>query len=76
MRSVLNALSGRGRFVAGVVVGIGAVLAGASMLGMAPPTGLYVTDGDQVQTAVDQAAGGYAEAPPGVRCAALRAGAP
>jgi len=48
MRSVLNVLSGRGRFVAGVVVGIGAALAGASILGMTPPTGLYVTDGDQV----------------------------
>ncbi|MBL8874282.1 MAG: hypothetical protein JNM86_00625 [Phycisphaerae bacterium] len=48
MRSVSNAFSGRFRFLAGVAVGLGAAVAGASMLGMTPPTGLFVTDGNQV----------------------------
>jgi hypothetical protein len=48
MRAALRAISSRVRFVAGVVVGVSGALAGASMLGMAPPTGLYVTDGEQV----------------------------
>jgi len=41
-------MSGRARFIAGVVVGVSGALACASMFGMTPPTGLYVTDGDQV----------------------------
>lgn len=48
MRSVWTALSSRFRFGAGVAIGLGAALAGASMLGLTPPTGLYVTDGNQV----------------------------
>jgi len=52
MRSVLKSVSnlgpGRGRFFAGTVLGALSAIAGGSLLGMAPPTGVFVTDGNEV----------------------------
>lgn len=52
MRSVLKSVSnlgpGRGRFFAGIVLGALGAIAGGSLLGMAPPTGVFVTDGNEV----------------------------
>lgn len=47
MGSALQAALGS-RFVAGVFTGVLGVAAVFAMLGLTPPTGLYVADGDQV----------------------------
>ncbi|MBX3378664.1 MAG: hypothetical protein KF805_01095 [Phycisphaeraceae bacterium] len=48
MRTEMIANRGRVGFLAGAIAGGVGALLGASMLGMAPPSGFYVTDGDQV----------------------------
>lgn len=52
MRSALNSMSklvsGRGRFVAGIILGVVGSIACGSLIGMAPPTGVFVTDGNEV----------------------------
>lgn len=52
MGSALNSMSklvsGRGRFVAGIILGVVGSIACGSLIGMAPPTGVFVTDGNEV----------------------------
>lgn len=52
MRSLSNSMSklgsGRSRFFAGLILGALGAIAGGSLLGMAPPSGVFVTDGNEV----------------------------